>query len=42
MTIKELDIELDVEEAVVVDEACETRLGVSCQICGAGRCTTGE
>ena len=36
----ESDIAFSVEEAVVRDEACEAKLGVSCQICGAGKCTT--
>jgi hypothetical protein len=36
-------VALDVEEeltVVLADEVCEAMLGVSCQICGAGRCTT--
>ena len=40
MTTNESDIALDGEETVPVDGVCEARLGVSCQICGAGRCTT--
>ena len=43
----DIDALLDVEEETVAvdddddDEVCdEARLGVSCQICGAGRCTT--
>ena len=40
MTTNESDIALDVDEVIVVDEDCEAGLGVSCQICGAGRCTT--
>ena len=36
----ESDIALDIEEAVLVDRACEEKLGVSWQICGAGRCIT--
>ena len=49
MTTNESDVRLDAGDddemvvvvvVVVVDETCEAGLGVSCQICGAGRCTT--
>ena len=38
--MNESDMALDVEEAVVVGEACEARQRASFQIYAAGRCTT--